>query len=290
MPSPRDKKLLPPVGHYIVGFLDVLGMKDELKKFHLIPPEQEEREEFDRMLRATVGKIFLVQWAVKRWQEMLVQQTQPLDAKQPHDETLQVWSEMIRQSTLDMQYWSDGVLYYSKIDTETHAPLGRTLIELFASTGLMLLVGLTYGISIRGAIDIAWAAEMAPKQIFGAAVAHAYELESTKAIWPRILVSGRTVELLKSAAAAENQHADKTYSFNAAICLKFLGRDSDGNWMLHVLGPNFRKYIPNPTFLELYLKARSFIERQIEVFHNPHQRDIKQKYVNLLAYFDEHPP
>jgi len=71
----------------------------------------------------------------------------------------------------------------------------------------------------------------APLQLYSAAMATAYQMETTVADWPRLLVSDAFLEMVHShaAAAGNDPHARMTREIGKK-CREFLFQDTDGLW------------------------------------------------------------
>ncbi len=152
-------------------------------------------------------------------------------------------------------------------------------------------MGLATRRPIRGAIDVAWGVEIRPGELYGAAVARAYELESIYAQYPRIVVSPRVVAFLQ---AHKNNQEQDVYSANnrglAELCLGMLAQDVDGIWILHYLGDQFRHAVTHRHHNELYSKARQFVEEQLQLHQRAANSKLAFRYSHLLLYFDAHRP
>jgi hypothetical protein len=153
------------------------------------------------------------------------------------------------------------------------------------------MFGLTSGQPLRGGLEIAWATELHPGELYGAAVARAYELESEVAGYPRIVVGPIAYAYLKNHARSVSQDV---FSRNdrslAELCLSMIGIDSDGMAVVNYLGPEYQSAIGEAWGDEMYKRAREFIGVQL----NEHRRNGNSKlafrYAHLALYFDSFPP
>jgi hypothetical protein len=172
-------------------------------------------------------------------------------------------------------------------DKEIKCPVNG-VFALLALSGVIALLGLGRKRPIRGAIEIAWGAELHPGELYGPVVARAYELESDIAQYPRIVVGAETYRFLRMwSEINEQDHFSQANRNLARRCLSMLYQDEDGRLIVHYLGEAFRDWIGKMP--ELYSLAKAFVIEQFE----KHQRELNTKlafrYANLLRYFLAHP-
>ena len=138
-------------------------------------------------------------------------------------------------------------------------------------------------------MDISWGVELYPGEIYGAAVANAYELESEIAQYPRIVVGERVVEYLKTHSL--NPESDIYSEFNrslAEICLGMIAIDFDGNYILDYLGTGFKESITKTKHDQLYKLALQFVNEQLEYWRKMNNTKLSMRYNHLSAYFQSH--
>jgi hypothetical protein len=188
------------------------------------------------------------------------------------------------------QRWSDGLVSFASLaDTDVKCHV-NSIYELFGHAGSLCLIGLCNRRPLRGAIEIAWGVELHPGELYGAAIARAYELESECAQYPRIVVGEEVVKFLR---AHSQNSAQDPYSVGdrdmANLCLRMVHKDSDGHNILHYLGEGFRFAITNANHGHLYSKARKFVNDSLVEFREKQNNKLALRYEQLLSYFDENP-
>lgn len=279
--------------NYLISFIDLLGQRDALQGQGLLPifKTEEDHKRFIGTLKDSIGSILSLQ---TRAEDMLREGQQDSSespfraALSPEQKVL--WDEMLR-ARVTTQRWSDGLVSFVCLgDQDIKCPLNG-VFNIFGSAGSLCFMGLASRRPIRGAIDVAWGVEIRPGELYGAAVARAYELESICAQYPRIVVSHRVVAFLQS--HKDNQEQD-VYSANnrglAELCLGMLVQDVDGIWILHYLGEQFRQAITHRHHDELYSKARQFVEEQLQLHQRTANSKLAFRYSHLLLYFEAHQP
>lgn len=279
--------------NYCVAFIDLLGQRDALRDQGLLTPieSEEQRQEFHDVLRSSIGAIIKLQ---KRAEDMLAPTLRsnpdsPFRAALPPEQHA-TWDEMQR-TRITTQRWSDGLVSFASMgDTEIKCRMNG-VFGMFGLAGALCLLGLATGRPVRGAIEVAWGVEIHSGELYGPAVARAYELESEVAQYPRIVVGPETIRLLEAHAA---NPAQDPYSQNdrelAVLCRGMLVQDADGHWLLHYLGDKFRFAITHDQHIELYGAARKFVLDQLFEHQSKRNTKLAFRYSHLLQYFDAHQP
>jgi hypothetical protein len=279
--------------NYCVAFIDLLGQRDALRGQGLLTPleSEEQRQAFHAVLRNSIGAIIKLQ---ERAEDMVApilksNPDSPFRAALPPAQHA-TWDAM-QHTRMTTQRWSDGLVSFVSLgDTEIKCRMNG-VFGIFGLAGTLCLLGLATSRPVRGAIEIAWGVELHPGELYGPALARAFELESETAQYPRIVVGPETIRLLEAHVA---NPAQDIYSQNdqelAAICLGMLAQDADGHWLLHYLGDKFRSAVTHGRHIELYDAARKFVFDQL--FEHQTQRNTKLafRYSHLLQYFDAHQP
>lgn len=277
--------------NYLISFIDLLGQRDALKGQGLLPifKTEEDHKQFISTLKDSIGAILRLQ---VRADDMLRegQRNRPESPFRASlsDEQKVLWDEMSR-ARVTTQKWSDGLVSFVCLgDKNIKCPL-NSVFNVLGSAGSLCFMGLASRRPLRGAIDVAWGVEIQPGELYGAAVARAYELESTYAQYPRIVIGSRVVAFLE---AHKNNQEQDVYSENnralAELCLGMLARDADGSWILHYLGDQFRQAVTHKHHSELYGKARKFVEEQLQLHQETANSKLAFRYSHLLSYFEAH--
>lgn len=289
----RKKMTKDPWGvyNYCTGFIDLLGQREEYKNEGLLPQfaSEEERKEFLQKIRRGIGAIFDLQQTAENMLKVALSPTSRLKKTLPPE--LHDSYDQMQKTRVKRQRWSDGMVFFVSLgETDIKCPMNG-VFYLFGLAASLCFFGLAKRRPLRGAIDIAWGVELHEGELYGAAVAKAYELESSVAQYPRIVVSDRTMGYLE--ANRRNIDADffsQTNSELAKICLSMLMQDVDGYWFIHYLGAEFQSYISQNQHEYIYNKAIKFIEDQSETHRKNGEGKLAFRYSHLLSYFVAHPP
>lgn len=279
------------VGHYCVSFIDLLGQRDALRNQSLLPEVSSEadKQKLLQTFRDSIGAIAGLQ---RNAEEMLegsdAKSESPLRAQLVPEQQVH-WDEMMR-TNVTTQRWSDGLMSFSRLgDAQVKCDLNN-IFRLFALAGTLCFMGLATHRPIRGAIEIAWGVELHPGELYGAAVARAYELESEVAGYPRIVIG---TEVLKFLDLQRRNPSTDLFSQNnrtlADLCSNMIVQDADGHWILHYLGDTFHKSISQNAHADLYGKAREFVVEQFQAHQKNQVVKLAFRYAHLLNYFEAHP-
>jgi hypothetical protein len=280
-------------GNYCVSFIDLLGQRKALEGQGLLPPfeTEAERSKLNTTLRKSVGAIVKLQSQAEEMLQPLLSPRldSPFRAALPPEQHA-MWDEM-HFTRIKTQRWSDGLVSFLCLGDKEVKCRMNGVFALFGLAGTLCFLGLATRNPIRGAIDVAWGVELHPGELYGAAVARAYELESEIAQYPRIVVGAETVKLLQVHHANTGQDL---YSQNdkslAGLCLEMLVQDVDGNWLVHYLGEEFQSAISHAHHTEIYSAAKKFVFEQLMEHNASKNTKLAFRYSHLLHYFEAHPP
>ena len=182
--------------NYCISFVDLLGQRAEYKNEGLLPrfKNSEDRDRFLKKIKSTIKPIYNLQKEASAFIESSLNYEGPFRKNLPPH--LQAVYDQMHEVKLRQQRWSDGLVYFvSLLQGNVKCPIGG-IFRLFGTVGSLCFLGLSKKRPLRGSVDISWGVELHPGEIYGAAVANAYELESETAQYPRIVIGERTIEFL----------------------------------------------------------------------------------------------
>jgi hypothetical protein len=279
--------------NYCVSFIDLLGQRVSLQDQGLLPifATEDDKINFNATLKESIG-------AIRRLQRQAETMLGPILDRNPEStfraslpkEQHQIWDEMT-QARVTTQRWSDGLVSFVCLGDADIKCKMNGVYALFCSAGALCLLGLANRSPVRGAIDVAWGVELNPGELYGAAVARAYELESEVAQYPRIVIGSETVKLLtihsKNPAQDPFSQIDKKL---AELCLGMIIPDTDGHMILHYLGESFQFAATHNAHAQFYESARNFAIEQFERHQANQDTKLAFRYSHLLNYLDAFPP
>jgi len=278
------------LGNYCVSFIDLLGQRLEYQNEGLLPKfdSDEEKANFINKLKNTIGRINDLQRASNTFLKAALgyrspeRELLPPDQQRLYDETKEVYFKQ--------QRWSDGLFYFAPLmEGKAKCPIGG-VYTMLVSTGSLCFLGLAKKMPLRGSIDIAWATEFHEGELYGAAVAKAYELENYVAQYPRIVVGPRVIDYLTD--NMNNSVPDIYGQYNRAVaktCYDMLSLDSDGYHFVHYLGDVFHKIVTRDLHQQLYQESMNFILEQRKKWGQERNTKLAFRYNHLMSYFLGYP-
>jgi hypothetical protein len=278
--------------NFCVAFLDLLGQRDAMRGEGLLPiiKTEEERQQFILKAKQTIGSVAGLQRRAENLTSKKAAQRGEEFREKLSPEHQVIWDDILRESW-KRQRWSDGLVYFASLgESDTKCKI-NDVYTLMSLAGALCLIGLGSQQPVRGAIDMAWGIELHPGELYGPALAHAYELESEVAKYPRIVVSERLVGVL--ASLIQSDKGDFFHEFNrelAKLCLSFVARDKDGVMFVHYLGKAFQTSVTQELRGEVYRDARKFVEEELVRHRQAGDQKLADRYVALLDYFVAFPP
>ncbi|MBI2728237.1 MAG: hypothetical protein HYX42_18515 [Polaromonas sp.] len=290
--TPPTEKPSLNVGNYCVSFVDLLGQRAALRGQSLLPPSnsEEEKKKLHATLRNSIGSIASLQ---ERAETMLRASAPNPKSKLRASLSIEdqsIWDEM-QKTKVTTQRWSDGLVSFACLGDEEIKCHLNNVYGLFTLAGSLCFMGLASKQPIRGAIEIAWGVELHPGEIYGAAVARAYELENYVAGYPRIVIGPEMLKFLD--LHCQNQKSDAFSQLDRTLathCKEMILVDADGHAFLHYLGQSFFNAVSHGAHADLYEKAQKFASKQFEEHQRAQNTKLAFRYLHLLQYFSAHPP
>lgn len=276
--------------NYCIAFIDLLGQRDKYKNEGFLPQftSEEERQAFKEKVIDAIGPILSLQndaetmvgaaWTPNpEFKEIL-----PLNQYEAYTN--------IKQNRIKRQRWSDGLVFFTSLGDPDILSSPLQIFTLFGLAGSLCFLGLARKQPIRGAIDISWGVELHDNELYGAAVAKAYELENYVAQYPRIVVGNRMIRYLEDhSKIMDNDIYSKCDSQFAQKCLNMILEDCDGHFFIHYLGDSFRECISKGLHSDIYQKAINFVRSEYENYRGMKDGKLAFRYSHLLSYFLAHP-
>jgi hypothetical protein len=276
--------------NYCVCFIDLLGQQKALQGHGAIY-KFPTREDFVKAAKGIIAPIVALQKRTTDLVQAIVDAQTSSAYRASLAPGLQAEWDELQNTHLTTQYWSDGLVAFVSLRGEGVACPINGVFAAFGMAGTEMLIGLSSRAPIRGGIDVAWGVELRPGELYGAAIARAYELESKHAQYPRIVVGDEAIKYLHSQLSSTEQDNRSVYNRGLAkICLDMILTDVDGLPILHYLGDAFRLYVSQKILDDVYVDAKKFIEEQYAHFRNEPDSKLAFRYRQLLDYFVAFPP
>ena len=294
------------IRYYLVCLLDILGQKEQLKKWAQLRPDgtitPEMREGLQNSLRRVLDlrKDFseLFKSAESGSQQSLLRQLIALN--------LQTGPERDRYTALfacnpKLLHFSDMLVAYSPAAAGPANDWNIVaLYRMLGSLCSLIPSFLARGIPIRGGVCLGTAVEAEGVGFYGPALAEAHHLESKVAGYPRIVVSQRLADFIRSQPPENNDAADQHIRCGFTLCQSMIVDDSDGCTVVHYLGNGSRNLLAGSQTLvqvqsQAVAKAAEFVAGEcgrltLAAKAKPSEATVKlaKRYSDLHDYFQKY--
>jgi len=274
------------IGFYAVAFLDLLGHGQVLKALDALPEKDDPASiaSFQAQVNRTFGTINSMQKSVARFFEAY-KQGPPSSIALPGLTDLR---EQTQLPPVKFQRFSDGLVLFVALARSTNTSAQNGVYALLSACATNMLVSLAAGRPIRGGIDVGLGMEMNENEIYGAAVAKAYELEHDVAQMPRIVIGNSMMNFLKTSADIVPQtNRDRVNQGIAKVSLAILCTDVDGRPILDYLGEPFRRHVAvREATAHAVNKAHEFVVAQSKFWAREQNTKLALRYALLRDYFE----
>jgi len=272
---------------YLVVFVDILGQTQLLRQMKGLPDKTDpnQMQEFEALLKETVG-------IIKHFRDLFHsyfkgESGYSSDLSGLTSDQKKLYAELKQSNPLHSHMFSDFIaLFISLRDDKNKVPMNGVYSALTAAASsiLMMLAG---GHAIRGGIDIGVGVEFEKGEIYGAAIARAYELESKIAIYPRIVLGDEIIRYIQFQQALPDDDLFTSMNKNLAdICCELITIDDDGYPFLDYLGKGFQRYIAAGLDSQIVEMAYNFVVQESERYRKSRHSKLAFRYTLLRDYFE----
>ena len=261
------------VQNYCVGFIDMLGMKVKFEKYKddFIGREH---EIIDDVVAPIIELRKRMEFFCRHREYPLLLSLLP---------SIQ-YAELAAQPKT--QNWSDGLVLYSAVGSTSESFSTHSILGLIHSCGTACFFGLVGKTPVRGAIEMDWGIEIVGGDVFGAAVAASYKLESDVADCPRIVVGKKLMGFLRQAyELLPGNDYEKVNQYFSGECLKWICEDFDGQHIVDYLKPGFFGYEVDDDCRKLLELAYEFIQKEYAEHKDKGNTKLAMRYIWLREYF-----
>ncbi|NQT26398.1 hypothetical protein HQ585_13680 [candidate division KSB1 bacterium] len=270
------------VGYYALAYLDLLNQKNVLLRMKDLPNSDNEYEEFKQLLIDSYGVVCHFRNNFEQVIKGINRAKQKSIYVDLTDEQMHIYNKF-NNSGIQHQYFSDTVLYYTFINHDANYLPICDIYDLLGITASVFYTGLSKGIVSRGSIDVGIGSDFFKNEIYGPILGRAYELESTMAKYPRIVIGPGLVQYIQAELENPgNSHENNISKLFARKCKELIIVDKDGVAILDYMGGIVRKF---PVFDdELYRNTMEFIDKEIIKFEKENNNKLYERYVLLKEY------
>lgn len=266
------------VSNYFVMFIDLLGQKQAMEGHGLLPDDPEQQKE---LIRSVVLPIKTLQSDFTNFYNAF--ETRETPSWLP--DNLRNEYQRLSKTELKFQRFSDGLVLYACLADESFVTQLNGLYAILASAGRLCLMGLARKWPIRGGCELAWGVELNHNEIYGCAVAKAYELESKQAKLPRVLIGNEVQDFIKIALQQEGVDIESGFVKPlGGLCQNLLCHTPDNKVMIDFLGEFFRNNLAKTIDGKVFLMAEDYVNEQLKYWKDKDEK-LFGRYQNLHQYF-----
>lgn len=252
---------------YLVAFFDILGQRDKMNRITL-PPVGDEASNDDKFKQDILQLYKNVKTFRKYFADAIKSFTKSVIANDEIPEQAKLFLKKLREHPITYRNFADSVIVHIRLKGDEMQYAGRAIYGVIAAAAVTFNDCMAMGVPIRGGIDLGFALNIGPDEIYGPALASAYHLESKVAAYPRVIV-GNTLALYlqelsdsKSGTDVENGN-----SLLANKSLALMTRDDDGNMIVDHLGDYIRNILQkNTDMANVVSKAYGFASSEHEKY------------------------
>jgi hypothetical protein len=276
-------------GYWCVAFIDLLGQREAFKRSDFIPDaaNPEQTEAFKEAVRASVGTIRSMRALHARFKSGMT------EAKGDDDPFVGLPEDKVKlarrwQVTHVREFnISDGMMLACPLKPKDDDVPLRGVYETFLTCAALMLAQLALGRPLRGGIDVGTGVEI-DNELFGASLVKAYEIESERAQYPRIVLGNDFMNCLRSAHQQSPTGLRAEFERGMAQhMLRGTKVDEDGENILDYAGPELRAELGGAPYTTTILAdARAFAQRAREEFRRTSNEKLFGRYSQLVRYLD----
>lgn len=261
------------VGYFIVGFIDLLGIRDSLSFSHSSSNEDQAKQILRAARRVTTFRDDFI-----RFQEGMQKIQDRHDQLCP--KPLREWREIHKGNPVKVFSFSDTIVIYAPLTIQSNrlVPVEScwTILAACAASQLFALVRKS---PIRGSIEIGFATEIGEREIFGPAVVEALRLENEIAAWPRIVVGQNLCRYIGNIASGRtHSDSDQINQAFAKRCESLLSCDVLGTASLNLLSSDLAELVPN---LDMQNNYQAYVKRAYQFAIDESMRFISENNLKL---------
>lgn len=269
---------------YIVCMMDLMGQKKMYETLESYSMENENHDFLNRIIDF-IRSIEYFKKDVDSFFNSIESYKSPLEWPKGSENFVSKFTK----NTCKIQRFSDGIMVFSPLaDTKESAPISSMLNALLCTASTMLS-SLAKGNPIRVGIGIGGGVELEDGELFGPAIGYAHEMESKKAIYPRIAIHSNIIEYLnlyESEKVDESKGLDHQVEESIAVhCKKVIKLDDDGVYYLDYLGDYVWLHMLQGGDLVLLKQAFDFVTKEKLRFEVEKDECLIKKYSYLYDYF-----
>ncbi len=276
------------VGYYFMAFIDIVGQRDKLKGWTSLPKNEAQRKQLAADLTETSEYVKELR---QQFDEMYAVAHEPTGLLDHLDADKRAWVEQRKKTFVWRRGFSDSYIMtvpcWKESAPGVHA--GGIFEAMFGICGIFNWA-LARQKPFRGGIDIGLGTEIDEEEVYGPVAVQAYELESRKAKWPRVLVGeGLSKHLDDLEQRCGNDLAGIHTKINIANCRRLITNYRGGKCMLDVMGEAAHSVLPQD-FTQAVQGGYQFVVSEERRFQKSGPKKLHRRYSQLQKYIESRLP
>lgn len=305
----------PRVAFWAVAYLDILGYRQILKEMSSRILELKEGEKIDGpRIAAAAERSIKIRRELIGIMQTYKRAAESIPARQVPGVPPEIQAMRAQWSALRvrMAHFSDSIMLYMSLGEKREHDIAMPHLHtmLVGCCGAQLLQ-LARGaddvrdtLPLRGAMDVDMGVEYPDRldgaveptgeeknhpelmQFYSAALARAYEVEQTEAVYPRVVVTEQFLKMLDTHANDESR-LDLKGTVNRQYAEKsggLLTQDGDGFWFVDFMGPGFRELSKDERQRQPAEEAWKYVKAAYELHRSARNHALARKYLWLRDY------
>jgi hypothetical protein len=274
--------------YYVVGFFDLLGQQEILRSIRALPDRNDEAAlaKTRDALKNTYGAVS--QMRMSFFDAFNAYKRKASVASHLTPEQQKIYGQM-DNNPIQSQSFSDSIVVFQSLSTNSDAKVPvRGILGILIASALTFVHSLSVGHPIRGGIDVGVGFQPKDNEIYGPALARAYDLESRTANYPRIIVGDELIRYFTALTSNQSTDILATHSRNVAKeCAQCMAYDDDGIPFVDYLGPYFRTHIADNAYYVSFIdKAYNYILESSSRNKKEKNSKLAFRYKLLRNYFE----
>jgi hypothetical protein len=273
-------------GYYLVAFIDVLGQRNLLREMHDLPEKNNEKQmaEFVALLKTTVGTVTGMRNLFLNYFKGSSLEHFKLSEFNPEQQKI---LQQAKSNPLKSHMFSDFVILFLPLRDDVNKVPVSGVYSVLGAIASTFLAMLAIGHAIRGGIDVGVGMELSDDEIYGAALARAYQLETRIAQYPRVVLGDTLITYLQSKRSTTNKDFFSEANKKVAdLCTDLIAIDTDGLPFVDYLGNGFKQHIAKDSIYDIVERAYDFVMKESARCQDLRDSKLAFRYSLLRNYFE----
>lgn len=270
------------IDYYFIAIIDIVGQRDKLEQLVSLPRSEAERKQWIAILEETAQYVKELRKQFYDFFSSIRKSTGKLDSLPPEQ---RAFIEQRKQNIFWCKGFSDSYIITIPCSYESRPGVHiGSIYECLYGLSTLSLWALAMKNPIRGGVEIHLGTEIEKQEVYGPVTVRAYDLESKKAKYPRVVVGEGLLSHLDEVQNKCQDNLDGQHTLmNIKNCRGLITKDADGEHILDFMGEGV-KSVPFEGQSEMVHDAYHFVVEQERQFMEQGKKHLKGYYSRLRTY------